>query len=223
MRRVRAPRQRALDPFALGLLGRRADPVADRRRGAGQRDRRRVARLAAGAPRQRLQLAGHAALMAHVPKGLERLPERRSAAAYSPACRSTLARSASTRAMPQRSSISPVAGEALVMVAARRRRDRPAQAATSPRPFSAEAKPRTSPRACDDAATCSSRLRARVEVPFDLGGVRHVAASPGRRPTASPSFSHNATVSPNSATWPPRGGPGAAPETPSRSSPWRRP
>ena len=41
-----------------------ADPVAYCRRGARQHDRRFVARLAAGAPGQRLQLTGDAALMA---------------------------------------------------------------------------------------------------------------------------------------------------------------
>ena len=41
--RVARLRQRALDLFPLGLLGRRANPLADRRRGTRQHDRRFVA------------------------------------------------------------------------------------------------------------------------------------------------------------------------------------
>ena len=60
-------RQGALDLLPFDRLVRRADSLADRRRGAGQPHRRLVARLIARAPRQGFELARDAALVAERP------------------------------------------------------------------------------------------------------------------------------------------------------------
>jgi hypothetical protein len=69
-------RQRPFDLLALGWFRRRGNRLTDRRRRARQCDGLFVARLAGGAPGERLQLPRSPALVPELTKGLQRVLER---------------------------------------------------------------------------------------------------------------------------------------------------
>jgi hypothetical protein len=99
-------RQRPFDLLALGWFRRRGNRLTDRRRRARQCDGLFVARLAGGAPGERLQLPRSPALVPELTKGLQRVLERAVGVRMVPGLQVTLARSVNTLARPHRSSIS---------------------------------------------------------------------------------------------------------------------